>query len=127
MMPSILLVDDVESIRKMTKRLLTSAGCTHIETAEDGEDAVLKYTNSLTAAHPFDIIFMDYTMPKMNGGDATKCIRELGFRGLVIGITGNAMDADVEVFKMKGATKVLAKPFDVKKLQCILDGKSLYV
>ena len=122
-MPSILVVDDVESIRKMTKRLLVSAGCTHIETAVDGEDAVIKYANSLNTSNQFDIIFMDYTMPKMNGGDATRCIRELGFEGLVIGITGNAMDADVEVFKMKGATKVIAKPFDVKKLQSILEGK----
>lgn len=40
-------------------------------------------------------------------------IRQLGYRGIIIGITGNALDDDVKDFMNHGADKVLPKPFDL--------------
>lgn len=47
----------------------------------------------------------------MNGTVATKAIRALGFEGLIIGVTGNALEEDVEEFVRFGADKVMPKPF----------------
>ena len=56
-------------------------------------------------------------MPNMDGPTATKEIRNLGFTGHIIGVTGNALDSDVTYFIDAGATKVLTKPVNVDDLQ----------
>jgi CheY-like chemotaxis protein len=48
--------------------------------------------------HEYDIIFMDHTMPIMTGIEASKQIRLNGYNRLIFGVTGNALDDDVEAF-----------------------------
>jgi PleD family two-component response regulator len=59
--------------------------------AENGQEAV-----DLVAANGdlYDFIFMDFTMPIMNGADATSAIRKNGHNRLIFGLTGNALDTD---------------------------------
>ena len=72
----------------------------------------------------YDVIFMDYIMPKQNGPEATRAIRELGFTGKVIGVTGNALPGDVRIFEEHGADAVLIKPVELgmirKKLRDLI-------
>lgn len=49
----------------------------------------------------------------MRGTEATSKLRQLGYKGIIIGITGNALDDDVKDFTDHGADKVLPKPFDL--------------
>ena len=60
----------------------------------------------------YDVILMDFVMPNMDGPTATKMIRDLGYSGYIFGVTGNALDSDVNYFLAQGADSVLAKPFD---------------
>jgi CheY-like chemotaxis protein len=53
--------------------------------------------------------------------EATSEIRALKFPGLIIGLTGNALDDDVEHFLEAGADSVFAKPFTDSQLSTILD------
>ena len=55
-------------------------------------------------------------MPNMDGPSATEAIRSLGFRGPVIGVTGNAMQHDIDHFLLKGADRVMIKPVDITSL-----------
>ena len=48
----------------------------------------------------------------MRGTEATSKIRALGFQGIVIAVTGNALPEDVEDFLVHGADAVMPKPFD---------------
>ena len=48
----------------------------------------------------------------MQGTEATKRIRDMGYRGMILGVTGNVLDDDVAEFKALGADEVLPKPFD---------------
>jgi CheY-like chemotaxis protein len=55
-------------------------------------------------------------MPVMDGPTATKEIRDLGYRGLIIGVTGNVLPEDKAFYISKGADAVLTKPLDVAQL-----------
>jgi CheY-like chemotaxis protein len=96
----------------------------------------------------FDFVMMDFVMvsimfllhivfvyltvststlqPVMDGPSATMRIRELGYRGPIVGVTGNMMQGDVEHFMRCGATVVLPKPLllqDLEQfLQCYKNG-----
>ena len=57
---------------------------------------------------------MDFVMPVMDGPDATKAIRDLGYNGPVIGCTGNTLDFDIKRFKDSGCDRIIGKPFQIK-------------
>jgi len=59
-------------------------------------------------------------MPRMDGPRATKAIRELGFVGLILGVTGNVLQEDVETFKQHGADDVFFKPLELTKFDIML-------
>ena len=46
-------------------------------------------------------------------GLAAKAMRSCGYKGAIIGVTGNALDYDKEIFMRNGANKVLVKPLDI--------------
>jgi CheY-like chemotaxis protein len=68
---SILLAEDNPVNQKLAKIMLSKAGY-RVEVANNGEEAVEKYTKS---PDDFDLVFMDVQMPKMDGMNATKAIR----------------------------------------------------
>ena len=112
---TILVVDDSTLNRKLLCKLLCSAGYTCVE-ASDGLIALeMVKTRISDCAGPreeYHAILMDFVMPNMDGPTATKAIRHLGYRGPIFGVTGNALDSDVNYFVRSGANGVLAKPFD---------------
>eukprot|EP01042_Synura_sphagnicola_P036877 gene36877-biopygen32679 len=99
----------------MLSRLLKSR-CRAVSQAADGQEALNKVLESLTAPPDlqYDIILMDFVMPVMDGPTATKEIRKAGYTGLLFGLTGNVLESDIEYFIAQGANDVLTKPFDVK-------------
>ena len=52
-------------------------------------------------------------MPVMDGPDATKAIRAMGYTGPIIGCTGNTLDMDLQRFKESGGEYVIGKPFEL--------------
>ena len=64
-------------------------------------------------------------MPNMDGPSATEAIRSLGYRGPVVGVTGNAMQHDIDHFLSKGADRVLVKPVDVDALLRLVNSELL--
>jgi len=122
-LPRILVVDDSRPTREIVVRKLLHRGCKSIDVAVDGRDAVEKYKRAVEQQLQYDIILMDYSMPNMNGWDATRELRVLGYRGTVTGITGNTLPADVEKFIAHGADKVLWKPLVEEKYDEIIAGQ----
>jgi signal transduction histidine kinase/CheY-like chemotaxis protein len=118
-MRRILVVEDSESSRKMLIRLLERNG--HVcDPACDGEEAV-----ALARAHPdaWDVILMDFEMPRLKGPETTRQIRQLGFTGLILGVTGNVLAEDVGLFLDNGADQVLSKPISMDALRSCWDQK----
>eukprot|EP01038_Epipyxis_sp_PR26KG_P015193 gene15193-20465_t len=72
-------------------------------------------------ANFFDVIFMDSIMPIRCGPETASWLREYGYRNLIIGVTGNAMDEDIAAFESAGADCVLAKPMKMDHLELLLE------
>ena len=127
---SLLVVDDSAMNRRMIVRLMTSLGHRCAE-AEDGSAAVAMVRRSLNEGAGFDVVLMDNHMPVMLGTEATKVIKsELGFEGLVLGVTGDVHEDDVRDFLASGANAVIPKPLrrevfeeHLRRFSDILDGK----
>lgn len=51
----------------------------------------------------------------MHGPEATVELRKAGYKGAVIGVTGNVLQDDVDHFIRSGADAVLAKPLNIPK------------
>ena len=119
----VLLVDDSALNRKMMNRLLTRKGYTCYE-AEDGTDAVDMVAASIAPSSTlsYDLIIMDNIMPKLSGPLATTSIRTMGYIGVVIGVTGNALPEDINEFRSHGADAVLSKPLDLSDFETTLRG-----
>lgn len=120
---NVLIVDDVSSNRKMLSLVLSKKGL-ECEQAGDGFAAL-----EIVQAHPldfFDFVFMDSRMPKMSGLVTTQKLRELGFRNILIGFTGNAMEEDVEEFLAAGVDIVLPKPLKMAHLDSLLQYCSVH-
>jgi CheY-like chemotaxis protein len=119
---SCLIVDDALSNRKMLVRLLERSG--HIcKSANNGQEAVdiieadLQESLANVSHVPIDTILMDYEMPVLNGPDATKIIRAIGYSALIIGVTGNVLVEDVAYFISMGANRVLPKPVNIAAIK----------
>mmetsp|Transcript_25435 Transcript_25435/g.56323 ORF Transcript_25435/g.56323 Transcript_25435/m.56323 type:complete len:836 (+) Transcript_25435:140-2647(+) len=110
---NILIVDDVCSNRKMLKMILTRSGF-DCEQCVDGADAVENVKSK--GLNFYQLILMDSVMPKMCGPDAAKALREMGYKNMLVGVTGNAMKEDILHFEGCGADMVLTKPIKIDAL-----------
>ena len=113
---SVLIVDDVETNIFVAKGLLTPYEL-KIESAESGFEAIEKIKNGKV----YDIIFMDHMMPQMDGIEATKKIRELGYNDTIVALTANAVSGQAEIFLGNGFDNFISKPIDVRQLNTILN------
>jgi CheY-like chemotaxis protein len=107
---NLMLVDDSTLNRKCTGRLVGSLGHTFDE-ASDGDECIeLIRSSLLPEARHYDAVLIDNHMPNVSGPTAVKALREMGYHGLVVGVTGDISEEDVGVFKRSGADEVLVKP-----------------
>ncbi|MCL1889122.1 MAG: transporter substrate-binding domain-containing protein [Desulfovibrionaceae bacterium] len=111
----VLVVDDVESNLYVAKGLLAPYGL-NVETVVSGFGAIGKIKNG----NVYDIVFMDHMMPKMDGIEATKIIRGLGYAHPVVALTANAVVGQSEIFLANGFDGFISKPIDIRQLNSIL-------
>ena len=119
LLPKILVVDDAPLNRTMLIRLLRTR-CSSSAEAEDGSVAVEMIRQSMAQNAQFDVVLMDSCMPEMDGPSATRIIRDMGFKGLILGVTGNALPEDVADFMACGANAVLVKPLNVNEFDLMM-------
>jgi CheY-like chemotaxis protein len=67
----------------------------------------------------FKLVLMDAFMPVLDGVTATKSLRAMAYPYLIIGITGNAMEEDIDIFLEAGADAVLLKPLKLDSLEAV--------
>ena len=130
----VLLAEDNPVNQKLAKLMLTKAGY-QVEVANNGKDAVEKYT---TSPDDFDLIIMDVQMPGMDGMEATKEIRywegrmqnkenlaiqnpNSKFQIPIVAMTAHAMIGDKEKCLEAGMDDYITKPIKRELVFKILD------
>ena len=111
----ILVVDDMETNLYVAKGLLAPYRL-KVATVKSGFDAIDKIKEGCE----YDIVFMDHMMPKMDGIEATKIIRELGYTRPIVALTANAMSGQADMFLENGFDDFISKPIDIRQLNSVL-------
>jgi two-component system, cell cycle sensor histidine kinase and response regulator CckA len=120
---TILLVEDDDDLRRVTRRILQNRGYTILE-ARHGGDALLlseRYTGDI------DMLLTDVVMPQMNGRELSHKVRSLRPEMSVVYMSGYPDGAAVEQGLIDIQAKFLAKPFTPQELldciRLVLDAK----
>lgn len=114
----VLLVEDHFINRNVAISLLTLFGII-VEEAENGEEAVIKIKSQVDGNLTlYDAILMDIEMPKMDGYQATKAIRNIpGCEELpIIAMTAHALHRDREKCTEAGMNDYVSKPINEENL-----------
>jgi two-component system CheB/CheR fusion protein len=107
----VLVADDATTIRELIATLLTDAGA-DVATAEDGAEATDAALRAAELGAPFDVVFMDMQMPRVDGYTATRALRQRGYAGPIIALTAAAMESDREKCLVAGCDDFESKPVD---------------
>lgn len=115
----ILITEDNPLNRKLLKRMLEKTSA-EIHTASNGVECVKTMESS-----PHDIIFMDVSMPEMDGLEATRLIRRLEKTShlapvVIIALTAGVSEADRASCIEAGMDLFLGKPFTGESLNQVL-------
>jgi two-component system, sensor histidine kinase and response regulator len=113
----VLLAEDNPVNLKVAERMLEKAGCA-VTSAGNGLEAV-----NACSENQYDLVFMDVQMPRMNGYDATRRIRQLdnGMQHVpIIAMTANALKGDREKCLAAGMDDYIAKPVRPPELSEVL-------
>jgi signal transduction histidine kinase/CheY-like chemotaxis protein/ABC-type amino acid transport substrate-binding protein len=113
---SVLVVDDVETNLYVVMGMLDPYGL-KVETVSSGFSAIEKIKNGRV----YDIVFMDYMMPKMDGIETVKIIREMGYTHTIVALTADALVGQAEMFLQNGFDGYISKPVDSSELNLLLN------
>ncbi|NRA48389.1 MAG: response regulator, partial [Phaeodactylibacter sp.] len=107
--------DDMRNVYAL-QTILESEGVETI-VATNGFEAV----QAMQEHSDIEAVLMDIMMPEMDGYEATKKIREMGYTDLpIIALTAKAMKGDREKTLEAGLSDYMSKPLDVEKLLSLL-------
>ncbi|WP_075980055.1 response regulator transcription factor [Bacillus massilinigeriensis] len=111
---NLLLAEDDERLGKIIYHLLKKE-FNLVDWVRDGQDACdhALFTD-------YDIIILDWMMPKLNGIDACKKIRKNGYKGGIMFLTAKDALEDVVAGLDSGADDYLIKPFKFEELSARL-------
>jgi len=116
MPPKILVVEDNDRNRRLIRIILKAKGYEVIEAAT-AEEAIIQLKNE-----PVALILMDIQLPKMDGLELTRTIKENpDTRDIpIIALTAYAMKGDREKFLAAGCNGYIGKPVDTQELPNIV-------
>jgi two-component system CheB/CheR fusion protein len=109
----ILVVDDVAVNRLVVETKLVDMGA-KVQGAINGRIAVDLVYEAEKSQLPFDFVLMDLQMPIMDGFEATRTLRQHGFRKPIVALTANYDSRDRAI--ESGCDHVLQKPADREML-----------
>jgi DNA-binding NtrC family response regulator len=107
---SILVVDDEDSLRNVLSNELSNEGY-EVRSASDGDEAISELQKA-----SYDLILLDIKMPRMNGFEVLKFIKENHPKTKVVMLTGFADLKNAIESKKLGADDFVSKPYDLVDL-----------
>lgn len=107
----VLIADDDAAIRGLLATILGTSECA-VDLVTNGLEAIRAF-----ADREYDLVITDLEMPRLDGKELTRSIRQLNTSVPVVMITGCA-DANVMAPELKeaGVDKVISKPFQIAEI-----------
>ncbi|MCZ8235923.1 MAG: response regulator [Inhella sp.] len=113
----VLAVDDNEAARQVMQRLLHSLGL-EADVAADGDQAVQAVQAAQAQGRPYEVVLLDWSMPRMDGLEAGRQIRALDPSAAprLMLITGRGRDEVLREALENGFSTVMVKPVNASAL-----------
>ena len=111
----ILIVDDESAIRDLLLIVINLLGDCHVSQACHGEEALL-----IVKKGPVDLIITDLAMPKMNGFEFLRRLKNLGHSIPTLVLTGNGDHRVTGMITNFGVSEFLDKPWNNDELLKII-------
>lgn len=109
----ILTVDD-ESPVNYSIRTALDGPARMLTAASDGEDALAQIQAS---EPPFDLIIIDHKMPRLDGLELVRRLREIRFAGKIIVLSAHLCHDVRQAYESLRVDVMLSKPFDLRELR----------
>ena len=121
------MVDDVTRYHTLYEMAITDAMPAKVHFATNGEEALESWQAAKSAGTPYDAVFMDIQMPRLDGIETTRRLRSLeasesGRRTPILALTANTLVEDRYACFEAGMDGFLIKPLDQEKLAEALAG-----
>jgi len=113
---SLLVVDDNAINLMLMEDILEMMNVGEVKTVDSGIAAI----DEIQKNPNYDMIVMDICMPGMDGYEASKRIRNLGYTGRIVALTANVLTTDDIEFKEAMMDDVLLKPVDLDMIRKVL-------
>ena len=114
----LIIEDELLSALRLKQMILDIDDTIDIQGPLTNVDEVIKYLRSVKGE--YDIILMDVRMPKLDGMQATKIIRNSSHEEAkdipIVAMTADAFDEDIKRTMQAGMNEHLTKPIDIKVL-----------
>jgi CheY-like chemotaxis protein len=114
MMANVLVIDDDEYIREMSRAFIEILGHTAV-TASNGKEA-----EAALQTGKFDVVLTDLDLPGMSGWEIAKMVKAAAPTARVGLISGHDTGLSKQALATKGVDFVLGKPFSMSGLEDIL-------
>ena len=116
MLKKILIVEDNPTNLRLIRMVLRNKGYSVLE-ATDGEEALLVAIEGRP-----DLIVMDIQLPKMDGLEVTKRLRQTSYfrRVPIIALTASAMEGDREKIIAAGCDEYISKPVNTRRFPLLV-------
>ena len=125
----ILLVDDSMAMRHTIKSALTSLGYMNTHLASNGKEALMKIRDALEANQMYQLIFLDWNMPEMDGLTLLKiCREELSLKDVaIIMLTAVSDQKSIVTALNRGANSYITKPVSVDTISKKIEQVSAWI
>jgi two-component system chemotaxis response regulator CheY len=103
----------------MIVSVLNDTGIKSIDQAEDGEEAWGLLEKKMTSGKPYDLIFLDWNMPNLDGlGLLQRCRADARYKNIpIVMVTAESERPFILKALSSGATDYIVKPFSGNNLK----------
>ncbi len=113
---NILVVEDTKTNQMVIQLMLSRLGY-NVTLADNGKEAV----ELVKSDNDFDLIFMDISMPVMDGIEATKCLRKKLISIPILALTAHTMESDREECLSAGMNDIVLKPMRINDISKVIE------